>query len=221
MLDAAHKEGVERYLLTSSSAVYDGGSSVLDDTTPWRSDPHPSEFGFGWAKRMAELQARAYAGYYSMKIAIVRPSNPYGPRDNFSRERSHVIPSLIRRALAREYPFTVWGTGNAVRSFVYARDVAEAMLLALEHYAVGDPLNVASGERTSIADLTRLILELCGFEAAAIEFDPTKPEGHPGKSPTVSKAQEKIGFTARTGLRAGLTDTIHWYRQNVEVLAYR
>jgi GDP-L-fucose synthase len=221
ILDAAHKEGVGRYLLTSSSAVYDGGSNVLDDTIPWRSDPHPSEFGFGWAKRMAELQARAYAEYYGMKIAIVRPSNPYGPRDNFDPERSHVIPALIRRALAREHPFAVWGAGRAVRSFIYAGDVVEAMLLALEHHCVGDPLNVASCERTSIADLTHLILELCGFGAAAVEFDTSKPEGHPGKFPTIGKSQEKIGFTARTGLRAGLTKTIHWYRQSEAVVAHR
>ncbi len=217
MLDASFREGVERYLLTSSSAVYDGEASVLDDGEPWRSDPHPSEFGFGWAKRVAEIQARTYAAACGMKIAIVRPSNPYGPRDNFDPKRSHVIPALIRRAQAGEHPFIVWGTGRAVRSFIYAGDVAEAMLRALERYAVCDPVNIASDEQTSIAALARLVLELCGVEAPLIEFDATKPEGHPGKFPKTLKAREKMGFIAQTSLRAGLERTIRWIRETQEV----
>ena len=211
MLEAAYRGGVERYLLTSSSAVYDGTFAVLDDTLPWGGDPHPSEYCFGWGKRAAELQARAYVQHYGMKIAIVRPSNPYGPRDNVDPERSHVIPALIRRAVSREQPFVIWGTGKAVRSFVYAGDVADAMLLALEHHATGDALNVASAERTSIETLTRLVLEMCGYQDADLRFDTSKPEGHPGKFPTIAKAQETIGFTAKTSLRDGLAKTIDWY----------
>lgn len=213
MLDAASREGVERYLLTSSSAVYDGDAGVLDDTQPWRADPHPSEFGFGWAKRVAEIQARTYADACGMKIAIVRPSNPYGPGDALDPERSHVIPALVRRVESGERPVRVWGTGKAVRSFIYAGDVADAMLLALERYAVCDPVNVASGEQTSIADLARLILDLCGLEKTALEFDATKPDGHPGKFPTIAKARERVGFAAQTSLREGLVKTILWVRE--------
>ena len=213
MLEAAYREGVERYLLTSSSAVYDGSYSVLDDEAPWGDDPHPSEFCFGWAKRVAELQARAYSEHYGMSIAIVRPSNPYGPMDNFDPERSHVIPALIRRAMAREDPFIIWGTGKVLRSFVYAGDVARAMLLALERYAVCDPINVASEEQTSVESLARLVLGLCDFGDATVQFDTSKPEGHPGKFLTVSKAREKIGFVAQTPLREGLEKTVQWYAQ--------
>ncbi len=217
MLEAAHQEGVERYLLTSSSAVYDGDAGVLDDSEPWRGDPHPSEFGFGWAKRVAEIQARTYADTCGMNIAVVRPSNPYGPGDNFDPEQSHVIPALIHRAQAGERPLSVWGTGKAVRSFIYAGDIAHAMLLALEHYAVCDPINIASGEQTSIADLARLVLELCGMDHSGLAFDATKPDGHPGKFPTVIKAQAMMGFVAHTPLRDGLEETIRWFRETQRV----
>ncbi|HEX4841430.1 MAG TPA: NAD-dependent epimerase/dehydratase family protein, partial [bacterium] len=217
MLEASYREGVERYLLTSSSAVYDGDAGVLDDGQPWRSDPHPSEFGFGWAKRVAEIQARTYADACGMRIAIVRPSNPYGPRDNFDPEQSHVIPALIRRVQAGERPLSVWGTGKAIRSFIYVGDVADAMLLALEHDAVCDPVNIASGEQTSIADLARLILALCGVDPSMIEFDATKPEGHPGKFPKITKARDRISFVAQTSLRDGLEKTIRWLRETQRV----
>jgi len=216
MLDAAYREGVQRYLLASSSAVYNGEYRILDDEPPWDGEPHTSEHCFGWAKRIAELQAKAYYQHFGMEIAIVRPSNPYGPNDNFDLERAHVIPALMRRAIAQETPFTVWGTGSVNRSFIYAGDIARGMLLALEHGANCDPFNLASSEQTSIANLAALILELCGSPGGQIEFDTSKPEGHPGKFPTTSKALSKIGFQATVPLREGLANTFEWFRSQLK-----
>ena len=67
---------------------------------------------------------RAYFEEYGMKIAIVRPTNAYGPRDNFDLETSHVIPALIRKAVERQNPFVMWGTGESTREFIHARDIA-------------------------------------------------------------------------------------------------
>ncbi len=212
MLDAAFIENVSRYLFTSSSSVYSGASSVLDDETPWNGDPHASELSFGWAKRIGEIQARIFAENNGMQIAIVRPSNPYGPHDDFHPTRAHVVPSLIVRAFERRNPFVVWGTGKVERSFIHADDVARALLLALEKYAVCDPVNVASCEVTHISDLARMVLDLSGHKDAEIAFDSTKPEGHPRKHLTTRKAEEKLEFQAKIGLRQGLQDTIEWYR---------
>lgn len=215
MLEAALQAGVSRYLYASSSAVYAGTLSVLDDEQSWSGDPHLSEFSFGWAKRAGEVQARIYAANGTMKIAIVRPSNPYGPGDDFHPTRAHVIPSLIVRAFERQKPFVVWGTGRVERSFVHVSDVAWAMLLALEKHAACDPVNIASPEITTIADLAKMILELSGHQDADLVFDTSKPEGHPGKYPSVKKAAEKLGFRAEIKLRHGLEDTISWYRSTL------
>jgi GDP-L-fucose synthase len=215
MLEAAHRAGVERYLYASSSSVYPGGDSILDDTQEWTGEPHKTEYAFGWAKRAGELQARIYTENHGMKIAIVRPANPYGPGDNFHPTKAHVIPSLIIRAFERQQPFVVWGSGRVERSFVHAEDVARAMLLAVEKYAVCDPLNIASPEITQIGDVARMVLELSGHRNANLVFDSTKPEGHPGKYPAVKKAEEKIGFRASIDLKKGLQDTIEWYRSTL------
>jgi GDP-L-fucose synthase len=212
LLDAAHEAGVERYLFTSSSSVYPASAEVLMEDQPWDQPPHPSEACFGWSKRLGEVQAQAYHAHHGMKVAIVRPSNPYGPGDNFDAGTSHVIPALIRRALARETPFVVWGSGRAVRSFIHAQDVARAMLLALERHAVADPVNVAAEETTSIADLVHCVLRLTGFADADIVFDRTKPEGHPRKVMVVKKAADLLGFHAQTSLETGLAETIRWFR---------
>lgn len=215
MLDAANRAGVERYLYTSSSSVYAGTLSTLDDELPWSGDPHPSEFSLGWAKRTGELQSRIYASNGTMKIAIVRPSNPYGPGDDFHPTRAHVIPSLIIRAFEKRNPFVVWGTGRVERSFIHAGDAACAMLLALEKHAVCDPINIASPEITTIGDIAKMILELSGHKDADLVFDASKPEGHPGKYPTVKKAKEKLGFEAGIRIREGLEETISWYRSTL------
>jgi GDP-L-fucose synthase len=210
-LEAARLEGVERFLLCSSSSVYDGDAQVLDDTKPWSGDPHPSEFGFGWAKRTAETHARVLAKHAGMKVAIVRPSNPYGPMDVFDQAKSHVVPAMIMRALAGENPFTVWGTGRARRSFVYVSDAVEAMMLAVERLAVCDPVNIAGTEKTSIADLAQIVLDACGAGGTEVRFDASKPEGHPGRFPTVEKARAALGWEARTPLREGVRRTVQWY----------
>jgi len=216
VLDSAYEAGVDRYLYTSSSAVYTAGEELLDDDAPLSGEPHPAEACFGWAKRTGEIQARAYSEQYGMKIAIVRPTNPYGPRDTFDLRRSHVLPALIIRAEARENPFVVWGTGSAIRSFVHARDVARGMLLALERYAVCDPVNLAAAETTSIAALARLVLEKTGFEDAEFVFDVSRPEGPLKKLPAVRKAREKLGFEAETPLDVGVAETVNWYREERE-----
>jgi len=214
LLDAANRAGVQRYLYTSSSAVYPAYLEHLEEDAPWDQPPHASELAFGWAKRMGEVQAKIYYRHYGMAIAIVRPSNPYGPRDNFDPDKSHVIPALIRRAVAQERPFVVWGTGRVVRSFIHASDVARGMLLALERYAVGEPINLASNETTSIADLVTLVLELSDYPDANLQFDTSKPDGHPRKVPSVQRAAEKLGMGSYIPLREGLKDTIDWYRKH-------
>jgi GDP-L-fucose synthase len=214
LLDAAYQAGVERYLYTSSSAVYPAQIEEADEAAAWDAPPHPSEECFGWSKRIAEIQCQAYARHYAMKIAIVRPSNPYGPGDTFDPARSHVIPSLIMRALSEEDRFVVWGSGTAVRSFVYVTDVASIMMAALERHPACDPVNIASTETTSIGAVARLVLDLCGRPDTEIEFDKRKPDGHPRKVPCVRRAAEILGVTEYIPLREGLRRTIEWYLQN-------
>ena len=212
-LEAARLNGVERYLYCSSSSVYNAELDLLDDTIPWDGDPHPSEHGFGWAKRTAEIQAKTYAASTDMNVAIVRPSNPYGLNDLFDPERSHVIPAMILRALDRDDPFTVWGSGRAVRSFVFSDDIARAMMLAGEHIIDGESVNLASPSRTTIGELAIAILDVCGASDLQIQFDTTKPEGHPGRFPTTEKATSLLGWTAETDLGEGLKKTVEWFLQ--------
>ena len=175
MMEAARRAGIERYLFTSSVGVYAPSDHFLEDDV-WKTFPSPNDRFAGWAKRMGELQAEAYAIEYGWdKISIVRPANVYGPHDNFDPENAMVIPSLIHRALSGETPLTVWGDGSAVRDFIHARDVARGMMLMVEK-GVNEPVNLGSGNGFSIKEIAETVVANLP-EQTPIVWDTSKPSG--------------------------------------------
>ena len=211
LLEAARLEGVERYILTSSTCVYSREAAVpTTEDLGLFNEPEKSNIGYGWAKRMEELQARFYAEEYGMKIAVLRPTNLYGPRDHFDPSVSHVIPGLIRRTLEAVDTLDVWGSGQQTRSFLHAKDAARALLSAGERYAVADPVNVGTEEEVTIRELVDIIIEATGRKVEAV-FDSTAPEGQPRKAADISKAKRVLDWQPEYDLRDGLAETIEWY----------
>jgi GDP-L-fucose synthase len=212
MLDAARLENVERYQCTSSICVYGRDASIpTSEREGFVDDPEPTVFGYGWAKRVAELQARLYFEDYGMKISIIRPSNIYGPRDNFDIKTSHVIPAIIRKINESENTVTIWGSGKQTRSFVYVKDVVRAMMELIEKYPVAKPINIGTDEEISIYDLAYLIRKLCNSDVNLV-FDEDKPEGQLRKFADISKAETILDWKYQYSLESGLTHTISWYK---------
>ena len=217
MLEAARKHDVTRFLTVSSACVYRRDAIVpTPESEGFIGDPEPSNLGYGWAKRVIEVQSRTYADEYGVRIAIVRPFNTYGPRDHFDVQYGHVIPSLIRKALEQENPIVVWGNGTQTRSFVYVTDVVAGMLIATERFAVADPVNIGSDEEITIGDLVKQIIKLTGGQKQ-VRFDPTKPSGQPRRAPDLTKAKENLGFRASIHLNEGLRRAIDWYHSTREL----
>jgi GDP-L-fucose synthase len=211
VLDAAYRSGAGRYLYCSSSAVYPASIETLDEDDPLVGPPHPSELGFGSAKRIGEMQARLYAQYHGMRVAIVRPSNVYGPGDDFNPARSHLIPALIARVTAGERPLRVRGNGRALRSFIYVDDVARAMMSAVRLGAEG-PTNVASPAVTSVGDVARLVALECGMGPDDVSFEDDAATGPPAKRPLTGRLGTIMDLDTLTSLREGVARTAHWYR---------
>lgn len=215
MLEAARLENVERYLVVSSACVYKRHCTIPTPETEGYDDwPEPTNDGYGWSKRMAEIQGQLYAREFGMKIAIARPYNAYGPRDNFDPKTSHVIPALIKRVFDGENPLNVWGSGNQTRSFLYAADFARGLMEITEKYAVADPLNIGADEETTIRELVEIIIKHSGKDTKAV-FDTTKPEGQPRRKCDTTKIFDKIGFKAQVSLDQGIKETIEWYKKKI------
>lgn len=216
MMEAARRQGVSNYLFTSSVGVYQPADVFKEDSV-WETFPSPNDRFAGWAKRMCELQAQAYAIEYGWdKISIVRPANVYGPFDNFDPENAMVIPSLIHRALTEEGPLSVWGDGSPIRDFIHARDVARGMMLAVEQ-GINEPINLGSGTGITIKQVAEAV---AAATDKTIEWDVTKPKGDAKRIMDTSRS-EGYGFTCQTSLEDGIRETIEWYKQNKDVAAAR
>lgn len=214
MLEAARKNDIDRYLCVSSACVYPRYCTIpTPESEGFKDVPEPTNDGYGWAKRMAEVQAQSYAEEYGMRIAIVRPYNAYGHRDHFDPEKSHVIPAIIKRVFDGENPLIVWGNGEQSRAFIYVTDVAKGMLLATEKYPKADTINIGTDEEIKIKDLTYLIIGFSGkTPKPKVLFDTSKPAGQPRRNSDNTKAKKLIGFEAVTPLKEGLKKTIEWYK---------
>lgn len=211
VLEAAKQMKVERFLVVSSACVYPHDALVpTPETEGFKNGPEPTNGGYGWAKRVAELLGKYYAEEYGMNIGIVRPYNAYGPRDHFDPEKSHVIPALIRRVFQKENPLLVWGSGKQTRAFLYVEDLAEGMIAAIEKYPVPEPINLGTDEEVSIKELIEKIITISGLKIK-VQFDTSKPDGSPRRNSNNSRAMDLLGFKASTSLTDGLKKTIEWY----------
>ncbi len=217
ILEAARICDVERILMVSSACVYRRYCTIpTPESEGFEGMPEPTNFGYGWAKRMAEIQAQCYAQEFGMNIAIVRPYNIYGPRDHFDPAVSHVIPALIKRILDGENPLSVWGDGEQTRAFVYVKDLVRGLMLTTEKYPEADALNIGTDYEIKIKDLVRLIAELSG-ENPEICFDTSKPAGQPRRNADISRAKELVRYQPEVSLEEGLRLTIDWYKENVAI----
>ncbi len=211
ILEACRLNKVERVVYTSSVGAY-AAADVFRESE-YKLDSMPMDFA-GWAKRMAEAQIYAYKAEHSLSnYSVVRPSNVYGPGDNFDPENSLVIPSLIYRIFHKHDPVVVWGDGSAIRDFVYCRDVAEGILLAVHYGTDSGFVNLGSGRPCSIKELLQTLKEVVEFNYV---FDPTRPRGAQKRIMDISLAREKIHYNPTTKLKDGLRETWNWFLQNSE-----
>ncbi len=215
VMEAARLANVDRFLTISTVGIYSKDCAVpTPEEDGFKGEPEQSGYGYGWAKRMAEVQARCYADEYGMKIAIVRPFNVYGPRMDFNPETAPVISAQIMKVLAAKDVLTVWGDGEQTRSFTYVSDEVEGMMLAVEKHPNADPLNIGTSEEIKIKDLIKLIIRWSGKDLR-LEFDTTKPGGASRRCPDISKPQRLLGYQPKVKIEQGLAETLAWYREGV------
>lgn len=209
MLEACRLSKVKKAVYTSSIGAY-SSAEVFRETE--NLEGPPMDMFPGWAKRMAELQIKAYQIQYAMEnFAVVRPCNVYGPGDNFDPANAMVIPTLMSRIFRKEDPVVVWGDGSAVRDFAYSRDVAEGTILALFHGTKGGFVNLGSGTGYTIRELVEALHSFLDFNYL---FDASKPSGFPRRVMDIGLARQLIDYSPSTSLRDGLKTTWDWFVKN-------
>jgi GDP-L-fucose synthase len=214
VLSAARELRIQKLVSVLSSCAF----PIFPDRPTTEEDlqaalPYDGNAGYGYAKRMLDLHTRMAAKDEGLSWTTLTPVTMYGPHDSFDSEHGHVVGSLIRRcwnAKTTGSPYVVWGSGRAVRQFVYARDVAHAALNVLERVSEPTTTIIAPDSGITIKFLAEAIADVMAYTGPII-FDRCQPEG------VLVKQLHSAWFTSHfpsvqfTDLRKGLEETVQWF----------
>ena len=219
VIEASRLAGVKRLVAYLSTCVFpDNVTYPLTIDQIHTGEPHSSKYPYAYAKRMADVQIRAYREQYGLNYTSIIPSNIYGPNDNFNLDHGHVMPMLIHKlylAKKNNTDFTVWGSGKPLREFIYSKDIAKISKWILENYEGTDPLIISGDEEVSIKDLVDLLVQEFNFKGNVI-FDSTKPDGQYKKPSDNSKIKELLPNFEYTPFEKGIKETVNWFIENYE-----
>ncbi len=217
LIEEARLAGIRKLVSFASTCVFpDKAEYPLTPEQIHLGPPHQSNYGYAYAKRMADVQIQAYREQYGVNYFSVIPCNIYGPGDNYDLENGHVIPALIHKfylAKERGEDVTIWGSGNPLREFIFSKDVAKLVELLYDNYQSGVPVILSTGEEVSIGDMVSMIAEIFEFKGKII-FDKDKPEGQFRKPSDNSIIKEMFPDFKFTPVKDGLRESIEWFISN-------
>lgn len=222
VLEQARLHHVDKVIVAGTICAYPKFADVpFREDDMWDGYPEETNAPYGIAKKALLVMAEAYRAEFGSNFVVLFPVNLYGPRDNFHLEHSHVIPAMIRKFITAQETgqreVVLWGDGSPTREFLYVEDCATGFILAAERYDSPEPVNLGTGTEISIRDLAEKIAAMTGY-TGTIVWDTDKPNGQPRRCLDVTRARERFGFEAPTGLDEGLSRTIAWWRDHKDAV---
>ncbi len=207
LIHFAHVYGVKKLLFLGSSCIYPKmAPQPLKEDYLLSGLLEPTNEPYAIAKITGIKMCEAYRDQYGCNFISAMPTNMYGPNDNYHPENSHVLPALIRKfheaKASGSNAVIIWGDGSPFREFLYADDLANALVYLMLNYNEKEFVNVGFGHEISIKDLALLIQKVVGFEGQ-LTFDTSKPNGTPRKLMDSSRLFA-TGWKPKTTLEEGI-----------------
>ena len=203
LLEASSRAEVDRFVFTSSVAVY---GREVDLPAREVSGPRPDS-PYGVSKKVAEDYLRFWRRERGLEYTVIRPSNIYGPRQDPSGEAG-VVAVFSRACLDRRRP-TIFGSGTDTRDYVYVDDVVDALLRAAE-LGVGGIYNVGTGIETSTEEVFETVARRARFGGGAVH-GPPRPGDVPRSVLDWSLARDELGWQPFTAFEEGIRWTVDWF----------
>jgi len=234
VLEACRQAGVKKVVSVVASCAYGddplfrgqfAGSNIevtqqgiLHEKNFLAGQPNDSVACHGYAKRNLQLASRFYRDQYGCNFICACPTTLYGPGDSYDPQRTKVMGGMIKRfvdaANQKLDEVQCWGSGNALREFLYVEDAAKLLIKVMErHENNQDPLNLGSGQEVSIRDLATLVAIHAGYEGR-IAWDTSKPDGQLRKRLDTTRQERVIGPFEFTPLTVGVAKTVAAYRKD-------
>jgi len=214
VIEASRLGGVRKLLYLGSSCIYPKlAPQPIPESSLLTGPLEPTNEGYALAKiagiRLCDFARRQHG----CDFISAMPCNLYGPGDNFSLEKSHVLPAMIRKMhdakLRGDRELVLWGTGTPLREFLHADDLAQACLFLLGNYSSEGHVNVGAGSDLPIRELATLVADAVEFRGE-VRFDPSHPDGTPRKLMDSSKIRA-LGWSPRISLPEGIRSTYAWF----------
>lgn len=210
VIENSFKNNVKKLLFLGSSCIYPkNASQPMKEEYLLSSKLEKTNEMYALAKISGLKLCAAYNREYGTDYISVMPCNLYGLNDNYDLKNAHVLPMLVRRfheaKVNNQSEVVVWGTGMPKREFMYAGDLAKAVVFLLKNKSaseIGEFINIGTGEEITILELAELIKEVIGFKGGIV-FDTSKPDGTMRKLMDVSRINN-LGWHAQTSLKDGI-----------------
>lgn len=223
VIENSFKNNVKKLLFLGSSCIYPKNApQPMKEEYLLSSELEKTNEMYALAKISGLKLCDAYNREYGTDYISVMPCNLYGLNDNYDRENAHVLPMLVRRFHeAKEAGLkevAVWGTGTPLREFMYAGDLAQAVVFLMENKSakeIGDFINIGTGKEVTILELAEMIKEVVGFEGNIV-FDKSKPDGTMRKLMDVSRINT-LGWQAKTSLKDGIKIVYNDFLENKNI----
>lgn len=217
IIHSAYKQKVKKLLFLGSSCIYPKlAPQPIKEEYLLSGALEPTNEPYAVAKIAGLKMCQAYRDQYDCNFVSVMPTNLYGPNDNYDLDNSHVLPALLRKfheaKVNKKKEVLVWGTGKAMREFMYVDDMARACIMIMEKYDEREIINIGTGEDIDIKELAETIKRVVGFKGKII-FDTSKPDGTPRKLLEVSKLK-KLKFDHKYSLESGIKITYNDFLKN-------
>ena len=210
LLLAARDKKVRRVVYAASSSAY-GDQPTLPKTETMLPEPLSP---YAVAKLVGEQYCQVFTRVYGLETVSLRYFNVFGPRQDPSSQYSGVISRFISALLSDKTP-VIYGDGEQSRDFTYIDNVVEANLNAADSSkAVGQVINVANGERTSLNELLGELKDLTGRTDVTADYQPQRAGDVKHSLADISRARELLGFQPNVDLRTGLSLTIDWWKNS-------
>jgi len=220
ILDTSMQYNVKKVVSCLSTCIFpDKTTYPINETMIHNGPPHPSNFGYSYAKRLLDIANRAYHQKYGVIFTSVVPCNVFGPHDNFDLQNAHVVPALIHRLhIAMEKgdnKFVVLGSGKPLRQFIYSLDLAKLFIWVLRNYNDIEPiiLSVDEKDEVTIRQLAEMIAKSFNFQGV-LEFDTSAADGQIKKTASNDKLRQFLPDFKFTNFNIAIDDTVEWFKKN-------
>jgi len=228
VIHAAYVNNVKKLLFLGSTCIYPKNiKQPMQEDSLLSGHLEPTNEPYAIAKIAGIKICESYNRQYGTDFRSVMPTNLYGINDNFHSENSHVIPALMKKFHDAQVnnltEVSVWGTGKAMREFLYVDDMADACLYIMEldsqvykenTQQMLSHINIGTGKDITIKKMAEIMKKVVGFKGN-LNFDKSKPDG-PMRKLIDNSRLTSLGWKYSTDLEIGLTKTYDWYVKSLQ-----